>query len=126
MNLYSYLSRLETVLRSRSDFDLEALEISSTPAGIDFKSAVRFYDGSHLSIFERIKQTEKQDIRRIRYKFHYQDAHEDLIFRYDNSPHHPHLSTFPDHKHAGNDLIEAEPPDLNDVLAEIDRIIYNS
>ena len=32
--------------------------------------------------------------------------------------------TFPAHKHVGNFLVEAEPPDLNDVLAEIDGIVY--
>jgi hypothetical protein len=53
-----------------------------------------------------------------------QDADGNLIFRYDNAPHHPHLSTFPAHKHVGSSVIDAEPPDLNDVLAEIDAIIY--
>ena len=33
-------------------------------------------------------------------------------------------STFPAHRHLGNTVVEAEPPDLNDILAEIDRIIY--
>jgi len=123
MNFYSYFTRLETVLRSRQDIDLEVLKISSTSSGVNFKSEVHFYDGSHLSIFERIKQVGKRDVRRIRFRFHYQDAHGNLIFRYDDAPHHPYISTFPYHKHVGNTVIEAEPPDLNDVLAEIDVLI---
>ncbi|RLC19543.1 MAG: hypothetical protein DRI57_06940 [Deltaproteobacteria bacterium] len=124
MNSYSYFIRLETVLRSRQDINLEIFEITPTPVAIDFKSEVYFYDGSHLSIFERIKQVGKRDIIRIRYKFHYQDVDGNLIFRYDNAPHHPHLATFPDYKHIRNDIIETESPDLNDVLAEIDSLIY--
>jgi hypothetical protein len=45
-------------------------------------------------------------------------------FRYDNSPHHPHLATFPSHKHMEDAVIEAEAPDLTDVLREVDAMIY--
>ncbi|MDM8523218.1 DUF6516 family protein [Desulfococcaceae bacterium HSG8] len=115
MNLYSYISRLETMLRSRQDIQVEMLTVRWTENGAKFRSELRFYDNSRLSIFDLAKQV----------GFHYQDADGNLIFRYDNAPHHPHLATFPDHKHAGNGVIEAEPPDLNNVLTEIDRIIYN-
>jgi hypothetical protein len=47
-----------------------------------------------------------------------------LYHYYDNSPHYSHLSTFPAHKHVGDTVVEAEPPDLSDVLAEIDGIVY--
>ena len=44
---------------------------------------------------------------------------------YDNSPHFPHLPTFPHHKHKGSesDVIAANPPDLATVLREIDSIM---
>ncbi len=35
------------------------------------------------------------------YSFHLLDARGRTVFRYDNPPHHPELSTFPEHKHLG-------------------------
>lgn len=124
MSLYHYLVRLETVLHSRQDIGVELLQIDVVTIGVKFRSELRFYDGSRLSIVEQLGPVGKQDYNRVAYKFHYQDKDGNLIFRYDNSPHYPHLPTFPAHKHSGDSIIEAEPPDLNDVLTEIDAIIY--
>jgi hypothetical protein len=54
----------------------------------------------------------------------YVSRDETLIFRYDDAPHHSHLLFFPHHKHIGGSVIDAEPPDLADVLREIDVLIY--
>ena len=126
MSLYHYLVRLETILHSRQDIDVELLQIDVVTIGVKFSSEIRFYDGSRLSIVEQLEPAGKRDHNRVAYKFHYQDKDGNLIFRYDNAPHYPHLSTFPAHKHIGNTVVEAEPPDLNDVLTEIDAIIYSS
>ncbi len=45
---------------------------------------------------------------------------------YDDAPHHRQLPFFPYHKHIGNSVVSAEPPDLVDVLREIDDLIYPS
>ena len=124
MSLYHYLVRLETVLHSRQDIDVELLQVDVVTMGVKFRSEVRFYDGSRLSIVEQLEPVGKRDYSQVNYKYHYQDVDGNLIFRYDNAPHYPHLSTFPAHKHVGNTVVEAEPPDLNAVLAEIDAIIY--
>jgi len=39
-------------------------------------------------------------------------------------PIHPHLLTFPNHKHIGDSVVEAQPPDLADILREIESLIY--
>jgi hypothetical protein len=124
MSLYQYLVRLETILRSRQDIDVEILQIDVATIGVIFKSELRFYNDSRLSIVEQLEPVGKRDYNRVNYKFHYQDEDGNLIFRYDNAPHYPHLPTFPAHKHIDDSIREAEPPDLNDVLAEIDAIIY--
>ena len=124
MSLYHYLVRLETTLHSRQDIEVELLQFEIITIGVRFKSELRFYDGSYLSIVEQLELVGKQDYERIIYKYHYQDKNSNLIFRYDNSPHYPQLSTFPAHKHVGGSIIEAEPPNLTDVLAEIDALIY--
>ena len=50
-----------------------------------------------------------------------------LIFRYDNAPHHQKLklSSFPHHKHDGNEdnIIASDAPTLLDVLQEIEQRI---
>ena len=124
MSLYSYLVRLETMLRSRQDITVNTLEVTVTTIGALFNSEVSFYDGSRLSIFEELETVRQQRFHRLRYKFHYQGRDGALVFRYDNSPHYSDLATFPYHKHVGDAVVEAEPPDLGKVLAEIDAILY--
>ena len=124
MTLYHYLVRLETVLRSRQDIDIEVLQIDVITLGVAFTSELRFHDGSRLTLVEQLESIGKRDYLRVNYKYHYQDSNRNLIFRYDSAPHHPNLAKFPAHKHVGNTIVEADPPDLNDVLAEIDGILY--
>jgi len=124
VSLYAYLTRLEDTLRSRHDIVLENLRLTLTSIGAIFEADVRFHDGSRLVITEEVEQVGRRDIRRIMYKYQYQHPDGTSIFRYDNAPHHPHLSTFPSHKHIAGSVVEAEPPDLSDVLREIDGIIY--
>jgi hypothetical protein len=47
-----------------------------------------------------------------------------LIFRYDDTPHHTELDSFPHHKHIADEgtVERADPPDLADVLSEIELI----
>jgi len=49
-----------------------------------------------------------------------------LVFRYDNAPHFPDLAGFPEHKHAGTDVVPAPAPDLSQVLREIDQFVYGA
>lgn len=126
MSLYHYLARLETILHNRQDIEVDLLQVDVFTVGVKFKSNVRFYDGSYLSIVEIVRPINKRQFTRVDYKFHYQDKDGNLIFRYDNVPHYPNLSTFPNHKHEGELVIEAKSPDLSDVLAEIDAIIYGT
>ena len=59
----------------------------------------------------------------LSYRYHYQKADGSTIFRYDNAPHHRELSTYPDHKHSGESIIEVERPDIEQVLDEIKKHI---
>lgn len=42
----------------------------------------------------------------------------ELIFRYDNVPHHSGIATFPHHKHLANTVLESAPVTLRDVVEE--------
>ncbi|MEW5956819.1 MAG: DUF6516 family protein [Chloroflexota bacterium] len=58
--------------------------------------------------------------------YHYQHANGMLIFRYDNVPHHPEIETYPHHKHIGDVIVATQPPDLSEVLHEIDGLLYST
>lgn len=124
MSLYSYLARLETILYSRQDITVEQLQVDVATVSTLFKCELRFQDGSRLSVAEQLEPVGQRDSRRIAYRMNYLDRDGNLVFRYDNAPHYPQLSSFPAHKHVGDSVVEAEPPDLGDVLAEIDAIVY--
>lgn len=81
-----------------------------------------FADGSRLH-FRELIEVRDHVVRRM-YSYHYQDAQATLVFRYDDTPHHPGLHTFPHHKHDGSEanVIEATPPDLANVLSEIEAL----
>lgn len=83
---------------------------------------VYFADDSRL-YFRELVEVQATVVRRM-YSYHYQDANATTIFRYDDTPHHPDLSTFPHHKHTGSeaDVVASTPPDLPAVLREIEAI----
>jgi uncharacterized protein DUF6516 len=122
--LYSYLTRLESILYSRKDISIEDLQTNVRMVIAGFNAIIRFQNDSKLVVMERLKRIRQRDFERTVYRFHYQQPNGTLIFRYDNSPHYPQLATFPAHKHVGDVVIAAEPPDLADVLHEIDEILY--
>ncbi|MGQ9627008.1 MAG: toxin TumE [Anaerolineae bacterium] len=124
--IYRYLSRLYDTIHSRGDVEIETLEIRQI-SGKSGRSGgqLRFYDGS-LLVFDEKAQEVRGEIEKVEYRYHYQRADGTLIFRYDSAAHHPELSTFPHHKHIGDRVEPAAPPDLSDVLREIDAILYPS
>lgn len=85
---------------------------------LDFKGGDRFYfikiraalvDGSELHIREFFSSDN------LLYSYHWQDENGPLRIRWDNAPHHSHLSTYPHHKHAP-ELEESEEMCLEEVL----------
>ena len=88
---------------------------------LDFKSGENFYflrvkaeiiDGSKLHIREYVSREESL------YSYHWQNEDGSLRVRWDNSPHHKGLRTFPHHKHVP-ELEESEEVSLEDVIAAI-------
>lgn len=61
-----------------------------------------------------------------KYRLHYMNSNQDMIFRYDNSPHHAEIDTYPHHKHLPGRVVRATMPSLTDVLYEISAIIVES
>lgn len=86
------------------------------------KGEIIFIDSSSLIIFQHVKI--ERDKRTVTdYRYHYMDSNNNLIFRYDNAPHHPEIKTFPHHIHYPHGIKETNTPSIEDVLAEIDSDI---
>ena len=85
MTLQGYLARLADTLHSRHDITLEELRLMLTTVGAIFQANARFYDGSRLLIVEEVERVSSRDVRRVAYKFHYQQTDGTLVFRYDDS-----------------------------------------
>ena len=76
-----------------------------------FKARITFIDGSNLDCREYINSMTRP-VKRYAYSYHYH-INDQLIFRYDNTPHHPELSNFPYHKHIESKVIESGDPALS-------------
>ena len=54
-----------------------------------------------------------------KYSYHWQDSNANLIVRWDNSPFHKEIETFPHHKHEGEDVLPSLEIWFEDILAFI-------
>jgi hypothetical protein len=91
-----------------SDFEVD--EYRSWTTGRYYKVTVHIDGGNKLFAREYVDQNERC------YSFHWQDASGCLISRWDNAPHHSHLTTRPHHRHLGVEIQESQPPSLSDIL----------
>ena len=92
----------------------------------DFKSGVYIYiivnliDNSVLYINEYISVMERN------YSYHWQDDNNNLIIRFDNAPYHCDISTYPHHKHYGNEVIENRLTTFDEIMNYIEKVILKS
>jgi len=61
-----------------------------------------------------------------KYRLHYMNRAGQMLFRYDNAPHHPEIDSYPHHKHTPDRIIPTTMPNLRDVLNEISAIILRT
>ncbi len=91
----------------------------------DFSSGFLFVEGKIVFIDNTVLEfSESVTPERTRYRYQYMKADGELIFRYDNVPHHPEISTYPHHKHYPDRIIESHFDGMKQVIEEvIDYII---
>lgn len=92
------------------------------------KGTATFTQGIQLFLMEFVR-TEPRLVK-TKYRYHCQNTKGNLLFRYDNAPHH-RISTFPHHKHVrttvrGERIIPGEPPTIETILSEITELIEQS
>jgi len=93
---------------------------------LDLSLGILFAEGKIIFFNDSILEfTESITPDRFKYRYHYMGGEGNLIFRYDNVPHHREIATFPSHKHFPNAVVESEPVDLRQVIEEIIGIIID-
>lgn len=111
------ISNVKIIHSSRITYDKRSSYIGF------LRGDIYFFDGSLLHIREFVNI--ENGVERYIYAYHYQDSNGALIFRYDNTPHFPTLSTFPHHKHETSEanVVPASQPDLQAALTEIQNLL---
>lgn len=124
-----YFDQIDQLLEAYSDVYVEnynATILSSERANL--KLRLRFYFQYLLSISEALVVVDDQ-ITAIDYRYHFQDGQNNLIFRYDNTPHFPNLSSFPHHKHLVDRVIACGQPNIamviQDAIAFLEEVASN-
>ncbi|MGD2085878.1 MAG: DUF6516 family protein [Candidatus Aminicenantes bacterium] len=113
---------IEILRRSIWDTELEKIAI--------YRYRIHFYDGSLVELTERLVE-EKGELRRTKYRYHWQTKDGALIKRWDNAKHHPGISTFPHHLHDGEEenVVSHKEPEgleiLSLVIEEFTRISHH-
>ncbi len=117
-----YLDEIDRVIKDDSlVFFSDFQKVYTSPNTAYIKAKVRFIDNSLLNLFQHVCFKESKPI--INYRYHYMDSKNNLIFRYDNAPHYPSISTFPHHKHILSGMKESRMPSIKNLITEIHQHI---
>ena len=120
--LVHYLEDIESAVRELNDVYVEHYEEEYLASDrVNLRIRIRFATGYLLELNEAAI-LEGGNIRHLGYRYHFQDTKNQLIFRYDNTPHYPNLKSFPHHKHAKRKVIAVEKPSIPNVLEEVTSI----
>jgi hypothetical protein len=116
--LSQYLGDIEDSIRRLERANVERYEEEVlTTSRANLRIRVRFLSGHLLEVNEAIV-IEADQIKHLGYRYHFQDQQNNLIFRYDNTPHFPDLKSFPHHKHVKNKVEESDEPLILYVIKE--------
>jgi hypothetical protein len=88
--------------------------------GFYYRLKISFDNQTVLFVKEYVDETERV------YSYHWQDSNNEMITRWDNAPHHRHLSTFPHHRHTSEGISENFEITLADVLETIRLQLSNN
>lgn len=110
---YKLVEEFSDIITDYSVFEYKRYGLAtSLVAKVGFKDGSLLYSKDYLFIDGRRK-----------YSYHWQDAQGQLITRWDNSPHHKGLPTFPHHKHLPEEVVASKERTIKDVLIVIKNAI---
>ena len=116
--LSQYLRDVEAAVRKLKGAYVERYEEEIVAVNrVNLRIRVRFPSGYMLELNEAVIG-ETGQLMHLGYRYHFQDKQNNLIFRYDNTPHFPGLEGFPHHKHLSDKVAGAEEPSILKVIEE--------
>jgi hypothetical protein len=116
--LSQYLENVESAIRKLEDVYVERYEEEIVAADrVNLRIRVRFASGHMLELNEAVIGQQGR-VTHLCYRYHLQDPKNNLVFRYDNTPHFPELENFPHHKHLPDKVAAAEQPSILKVIEE--------
>jgi hypothetical protein len=116
--LRDYIDDIEQYLLQMPNIYVEQFNATLlTTDRANLKLRIRF-KGIYLLAVSEASQILNGQVTQIDYRYHFQDENNQVIFRYDSTPHFPDLPTFPHHKHLPDSVIAAHRPSLTQVLQE--------
>ena len=104
---------------------IAALRRSPVVNDIDVSDAIEEESFQYVRVSAEIVDGSLLHIRELlaadhsKYSYHWQAPSGKLLLRWDNAPHHPHVSTHPDHKHEGEQIVPSARVLVEEVLREI-------
>ena len=125
MQVMDYFSEIQSLIRSSifvENVDVE-YEVKSRSVGI-VHGIVGMIDGSTLKFMELVN-IKRDKVIHLKYRFHLMNVNDEMVFRYDNTPHHLEIATHPHHKHVKGEEVPRRSKEvgLKDVLLEIEEMI---
>lgn len=92
-----------------------------TPTDGHIRARLTLIDGSQLEFSEYVQRLPEGQVNVVTYSYHWADSQENLIRRWDNTPHFPDLPGFPHHIHDGSSgtVVAGHPISISVVLDEI-------
>ena len=126
MLIEEYFARIRNFLNSLAIMQKFELETEARADYIGFIRGIAYFqDGTILHIREFVDV--ELSVDRGKYSYQYMDQDDQLIFRYDNAPHHQKLniSTFPHHKHQQqeNNIVASDAPLRAELCQAFDQML---
>ncbi len=122
MNTAAYLDRIKERLfldPAVMHFHIVRERVTSTDGHL--RAKVVFADESTLEFSEYFQHTSEDAIHVVTYSYHWADKENNLIRRWDNTPHFPNLPDFPCHVHKGETGMVHSSTSMN-IFAVLDEI----
>ena len=119
-SLHRYLEEIESAVHALKEVYFEVYEEEIlTPERVNLRIRIRFYNGCLLEMNESVIY--EDGLKHLGYRYHFQSKENQLLFRYDNTPHFRNLSTFPHHKHCPVEVVTSERPSIIKVLKDAEE-----
>lgn len=121
--LESHRSQIEKTMQQTAailSYSLNVVQLSPVTGYIEGDAV--FFEGVRLVFFE-LWQLSAGNLERKKYRFQCMDSGDQLVFRYDNAPHHRTIASFPHHKHTPSGIVVSSAPNIANVIAEVELYV---